>query len=76
MVRLIPSSPRLQIMDTQTGQDGHFVMANLAPGNYRILAAPLETDSEDEDADFGKMNIVLTEKESKTVEINMDKAKR
>jgi len=49
MVRLVPNSPKLQIMDAWTGQDGHFVIANVAPGNYRILAAPLESDSPDED---------------------------
>jgi hypothetical protein len=73
MVRLVPSSLRLQIMDAWTGQDGRFAMANVPPGEYRVLAAPLESDSLREDNDFEAMSIVLAENESKTIEINLDK---
>jgi hypothetical protein len=75
MVKLVPKSPKSQIMTAWTDPDGRFVMKSVAPGNYRILAAPLD-DSQDEADDFGEMNILLTEKESKTVEIHMDKAKK
>jgi hypothetical protein len=64
-------------MDAWTGQDGHFAIANVAPGTYRILAAPLESDSPDEDNERSdgshETNIILGENESKSIEINLEK---
>jgi hypothetical protein len=63
------------LIDAWTNEDGHFVIKNLAPGSYRALAAPSERDYENDDDDFpASVSIVLSEKESKSVQLKLHQA--
>jgi protocatechuate 3,4-dioxygenase beta subunit len=59
---------------TRTDQHGHFVFANISPGNYRSIAVRGESDGNDEapalDASSGE-KIAVAEGESKTVELKL-----
>jgi len=80
VVSLVPSPARAQAshLIALTGEDGRFAIESVPPGSYRLLVltmasdAPVEADGSEND--FPNMSVVLREKESRTVEINLDKA--
>ena len=81
-VRLTPDPSNLNRKDlyrgASTGKDGHFIIKNVVPGSYRAVAIDIEGDALNDDDDAPPnistpVNIVVAEKESKTVQIKLDK---
>lgn len=56
----------------RTDQDGHFVIKDIAPGKYRVLAFANENDDEGSPPSAGD-SIDLAEKESKTLQFKLPK---
>lgn len=53
-------------------ETGHFVVKNVAPGSYRVLAIDVENDVEEDELESpASVSVVLAEKESKTVQIKL-----
>jgi len=77
VVRLAPSTARLPASNlvTFTGKDGQFTIEGVPPGSYRVVVVLPETDSPVEaDGSDGSPSVavVLGEKESKTMVIELD----
>jgi protocatechuate 3,4-dioxygenase beta subunit len=78
MVKLLPdpaNSHRRDLVRTEwADHDGYFVIDNLAPGGYRVQAVDVESDPENDDDDSpAGISVVLAERESKTVQLRLDK---
>jgi hypothetical protein len=53
---------------------GHFVVKNVAPGSYRVLAVDVENVVEEDELESpASVSVTLVEKESKTVKLQLDK---
>jgi hypothetical protein len=53
---------------------GHFVVQNVVPGSYRVLAVDVENVVEEDELEFpASISVTLAEKESKTVNLQIDK---
>jgi protocatechuate 3,4-dioxygenase beta subunit len=81
-VRLTPDPANQNRKDlyrgASTGKDGHFIIKNVVPGSYRAVAVDIEGDAINDDDDAppnisAPVSIVVAEKESKTVQIKLDK---
>lgn len=80
LVRLFPERARYQArwfqeMSTDSGEtdaDGHFTIKNVVPGQYRILAYRDETEDDGFPPEEGAA-ITLVEKESRTVQLRLEK---
>jgi protocatechuate 3,4-dioxygenase beta subunit len=80
-VKLLPehaASYRQDLARTaMTDQRGRFVIKNVVPGGYRLLAVPAksdgddEEDSDDDSSSSAGTSLALAEKESKTVQLKL-----
>jgi len=79
-VKLLPerASPYRQDLSrtAPTDQRGRFVIKNVVPGSYRLLAVPAKGDGDDEedsddDSSSSGTSLALAEKESKTVQLKL-----
>lgn len=58
----------------KTDEGGNFIMPSIAPGSYRAVAYASEyTDGNDDDSPPDETHIILAEKETKTVQLRLDK---
>jgi hypothetical protein len=78
VVKLVPEkvNPVRQDFDrtAATDQHGHYVLENVDPGSYRMLAVKLAAESDDDDdstGDSSGIKVTLAEAESKTVPLKL-----
>jgi len=63
-----------RVFDAWADERGHFIIKNVPPGSYRLLAVDVESDNSD-DSDPPSVVAVLAENESKTVHIKLSETK-